>query len=411
MAVQTLSTLADVLRSDYDSVIRENIFADTPVLDAIKKNAGVTVMQNNSFLIQVQAYGHSGIQFNNGAAGADMNTGSPTYDTATVPAKYGYGVHLLTDSAIESMKGNPGSVVDIAESFAESVRKELNFVLNRQLLGLGGTAANNATLAIVNGASAGTTITVDGAEEDGVTSGLATGTKYIRPGQVLAIDTDANHSGSPDTATVSSVSGPTTFVVSGATTVADNDLIKVQYADDNEMNGFQNAIEASSTDFQGVDRTSNYWAVPYYNSTVEALSEARMITANLTANRQGKVSAIVAGLTLYQKYASILASTKRSGDLKESLTGGFTGLDFAAGGKGTVVTFDDCTPYGDVDFLSLDSQYITLCQLNKSVWLDEDGHMFKATNLRPSYWAATKFYGNLGIRKYRAHSRLSNKTA
>ena len=45
-------------------------------------------MKNNNFYIKLRSTGHSGVYFDNGNAGVDLNTGQPTYDEATAAAPF-----------------------------------------------------------------------------------------------------------------------------------------------------------------------------------------------------------------------------------------------------------------------------------------------------------------------------------
>src|SRR3990167_10598770 len=98
MALQTLSTLSNVLMNDYDPVVRNQVYSETVALTHLKRNVGVQPMKNNNFLIKTRSTGHSGVYHDNGAAGADLNTGQPTYDEASESVRYAFGSHQLTHS-------------------------------------------------------------------------------------------------------------------------------------------------------------------------------------------------------------------------------------------------------------------------------------------------------------------------
>ena len=89
--------------------------------------------------------------------------------------------------------------------------------------------------------------------------------------------------------------------------------------------------------------------------------------------------------------------------------GGFAGLEFGAGGPGQTVLLDHDCPFGDVDFVSFDSNSLVLGE-NFMGWMDEGEGILKPTNLRSSYWATYNFYGNYIARNFKAHSRLGAKT-
>ena len=422
MAQATLSTVADVLMRDYDPVIRDQRNNKSILVDKLDKNVGVQPMANNSFYIKARAYGHSGVEFTDGTSAADLNVGAPTYDEMTVSACYGYGSHQLTDTLLASAKGKPGSIVDIADDFAMAVKEAFRKDKNRQWLGLGGTDANNATLAVVNGAVASTTVILEYKNASGV--GTATndmpglGTRFLHPGDILAVGTDAECGSTTSAAVVvSTIDSRTNFTATGSVTLVDGDLVKkgtgatTYIADDNEMNGMKNLMSASNT-FQGVARSTNFWAQAYLDNDSEALDEDDLATAVTEAeDRGGDPNVIIAGAMTYKKYGSLLTSLKRTANTKESLLGGWSGLEFALGGPGMVVVLDNDCYYGDMWVLSLDKKYICVGELDQGwVGVDQGTSMFQKTNLRPSFWASYKFYGNLCVRAPSAFAGLSRKT-
>src|SRR3990167_5207476 len=274
MTLQTLTTLSNLLFRDYDKPIRDQVFSKTVALSHIQKNIGVT-FKNNTFYIKTRSTGHSGVYHDNGAAGADLNTGQPPYDEASVAVRYAFGAHQLTHSTIKGINGDPAGIVNAAEDMAEAVKLSMRKSLNRQFYQRGGTEANNAVIATVNGASTGTTVTVD--LDGGETAGPGFGTWFLYEGSLIDIGTDAQHGGdTDDEVSVSSVDSSTTITISASTTVADADHIKFRDSDNVEMNGMRSIADSDNT-FQGIDRSANYWAAAYVDETAEALSEDDMI--------------------------------------------------------------------------------------------------------------------------------------
>ena len=302
-------------------------------------------------------------------------------------------------------------MVNIAEDFASEVALSLRKDLNRQFYQIGGTESNNNVIATVNGASAATTVTVDDALTAGTTNsaGPSLGTEFLYPGSLIDIGTDAEHgAGTDDQETVLTVDSATQITLAASATIADGDVIKFRDGDDNGMNGFRSFASASNT-FQGVDRSSAYWAQAPVDTTSEALNETDMVRTLIRTNKRGKVNVILTGHLLYEKYASLLTSMKRTSSPKESLLGGFTGLEFAAGGPGVVVVMDHHCPYGDVNFSSISSDYITIGELDMG-WMDRGEGVLKPTSLTAAYWASYKFYGNYAVRGFAAHGAMQNKT-
>lgn len=406
MTLQTLTTLSSLLFRDYDKVVRDQVFSKTVALTQLQKNVGVQ-LRNNTFYIKTRSTGHSGVYMDNGAAGADLNTGEATYDEPSESVRYAFGTHQLTHSTIKGITGSPSAIVGAAEDLAEAVKISMRKSLNRQFYQRGGTEANNAIIATVNGASTGTTVTVD--LDGGETTGPGLGTWFLYEGSLIDIGTDAQHGGdTDDEVSVSTVDTSTTFTINTATTIADADHIKFRDSDNVEMVGMRSIADSDNT-FHGIARSTNYWAQAYVDETAEALSEDDMVRAYIEANKFGDVNGILIGSTLYRKYASLLTSMKRTSSPQQSLLGGFTGLEFSAGGPGQAVLLDHDCPFGDVDFVSFNPNALVLGE-NYMGWMDEGEGILKATNLRASYWATYTFYGNYIARNFKAHARLGAKT-
>ena len=407
--------MSNVLFRDYDKVIRDNTFSQTVLLSNLKKNVGVVPIANNNFYVKATSSGFSGWAADNGNAGADFGTGDVSYSEMTVPVRFTWGPYQLTESLLNSADSDAGAVVDIAEDYAKHVQQSLRRNLNRMFLNRGGTEADNAVIATVNGASAGTTVTVDsGAGSD--SSGPGLGTLFMYVGQGLVFGTDAEiGAGSADYGTVASIDSLTQITIDAAETIADADnIVNARAAsdtnDNNEMNGFRNIVSTTNT-FQNIDRTTNYWWHSSSDTAAEALDEGDVVSQFLQAKRTGNPNAIIVGDVLYRKYASLLTSMKRA-EQDSNLVGGFRGLEFASGGPGVVVSLDWDTPYGDVNIASLDSNFITIGELATGWFGAKQGlPMFQKTNLRGSYWAAYEYFGNLVVRNASAHSGLRNKTA
>ena len=101
---------------------------------------------------------------------------------------------------------------------------------------------------------------------------------------------------------------------------------------------------------------------------------------------------------------------KRTSSPTEVLTGGFTGLEFAAGGKGIGVVLDEDCAYGDMFTVSLNKEDLVIGELDMG-WLNRGEGVLQRTSLRASYWGTYKFYGNFCLRNYKSISRLGAKTA
>jgi len=50
-------------------------------------------------------------------------------------AKYGYGSHIIWDSAIQTAKGKPGAITNLVRKLGKDLETEFKKSLNRQLFG------------------------------------------------------------------------------------------------------------------------------------------------------------------------------------------------------------------------------------------------------------------------------------
>ena len=176
--------------------------------------------------------------------------------------------------------------------------------------------------------------------------------------------------------TISAMTG-TSIQFTGTLSLAASDSIYIQDgsnegAGTSEILGIGAALSSSTgtSTYAGVARTVTGWA-PAFGSASEALSLSRMENAYISAREYGKEGdkyAIFVNKTLYQKYGDLLTAMRRVVNSAE-LLGGWTGLEFAAGGGNVGVFLDYDVPDGEVVFLDLDSWI--LCQVNEPQWVED----------------------------------------
>ena len=376
-----ISDLSSILKKIIAPAIQRQLFKETVLLDKLKKNSGVIRMPNNTFYIPMQVGHHSGIY--SVAEGAQILKGEAKYAQPYVSAKYTFGAFEITDQAIEAANDSMAAIATVLNENSMSLKTALRKDVNRIALGDG-----TGQLCLVNGASAGTTLTVD-----------TPGTEYLREGGSILVN--------GLTKVISSVDSDTQVTLSTTASVDDNDVVTRAAAD--EGMGLKGGIDDGDfvATIQNITRSTNPYAVSYADDTAEQLTEADMITAFLTAKKYGNPKVALMGQTLFQRYGSILTSMKKTADLKEVLSGGWKGLDFMGGDCAVMLDYD--VPAGFVFFVDFDS--ITIGEMTPVSWLDRGAGVLTKV---PDYakWEGTmRYYWNVIFKNFRANARLSAKTA
>lgn len=258
--------------------------------------------------------GHSGVY--SAAEGGTIKTGKFGTKQMQADVKYTFGSHIFTDQALEAIKGGDGSIASLLTTATEELKMSIDKDRQRQSHGYG-----QGVLAEVQSGSTGTTITVKGSANGGL------GTWNLYDGQELWIGTKSQiEAGTADAVTVVNVTSNTTFTVSGAVTVAANDLIvkadayNASNAAYVEMSGIRNLIDDNNSpydaNFQGVARSTNAFVNAYvYKGTAEALSIARIQEAVMEASKWGRPNLMLSNSILYNKYSNLLEGQKRFVDI------------------------------------------------------------------------------------------------
>lgn len=376
-----ISDLSSILKKIIAPAIQRQLFKETVLLDKIKKNSGIIRMPNNTFYVPMQVGHHSGIY--SVAEGGQILKGEGKYAQPSVSAKYTFGSFEITDQAIEAANDSMAAIATVLNENSMSLKTAFRKEINRICHGDG-----TGRLCLVNGASSGTTLTVD-----------TPGTEHLREGGSILVNAL--------TKIISSVDSDTQVTLTTSASVNDNDVVTRAAAD--EGMGLKGAVDDGDfvATIQGIARASNPYAVSYTDDTAEQLTEADLITAWLKSKKFGNPKALLMNEVLFQRYGSILTSMKRSADLKEVLSGGWKGLDFMGGDGAVMLDYD--TPTGFVQVLDFDA--FTIGEMTPISWLDRGAGVLTKV---PDYakWEGTmRYYWNLIVKNFRANSRLSAKTA
>jgi hypothetical protein len=414
MAIQ-ISDVSNALEKVIMPFIQDNFEKSTILLDQVKRNQGVTFM-NDNFYAPIRTSRHGGIT-NLADDGNTLVSGKASIGQARVGVKLLTGTFDISKLVLDATKTARGAVENQLTFQATTLASDFSKDVNRQMYS-DGIGAIGQVGGSVGAGTIGLTYK-DANLDDGrsvdnygnVNGDIAPG-KYIQPGQVLGVGTAA-----ADLGTVSTVSG-TTVVVTGAPAIAANDTIyrvdgSGEGAGTAEITGVRAALSSSTgaSTYAAVARSTYGWT-PQLGTTSEALTLSAMEDKYLAAReyaQNGDRYAIFVNRTLYKKYGDILTSMRRSVDETE-LIGGWKGLKFAAGGGEVGVFLDYDVPDGEVLILNLDS--FTICQVSDMGWLDDPkaGSLVRRRDAI-TYQATMAWFMNLICLAPAANGRLTQKTA
>ena len=423
MAAFLLSDVSNALHNILLPYVRDNFPSQTILLDQMKRNSGVTYM-NNNFYAPMRSTRHGGVT-NIANDGNSTISGTAGLLQAQVGVKILTGAFDISTLAVDATKSSKSSVISALTFQAKALATDFSRSANRQLYGdASGIVAQVLTSSGSVGAGTLAVKPIDASADDGraldrygTVNGDISPVKYLAPGMVIAV-------GSPGTAlgTITSVvSGSTTgtIVVTGAPAIAAEDSIYLidgsgGGAGTMEVLGIKAALSSSTgtSTYAGVARSTLGWT-PQFGSEAESLTLTRMEQYYLAAreySQTGDKYAIFVNKTLYRKYGDILTSMRRTVDTAE-LLGGWKGLEFAAGAGDVGVFLDYDVPDGEVIILNMDSW--TICQVSDMNWMEDPngtGALLRLAN-KLQYQAELYWFFNALCLAPAANAHCTQKTA
>jgi hypothetical protein len=393
-----LSDVSNALHNILLPYVRDNFPKQTILLDQMKRNAGVTFM-NNKFYAPLRSSRHGGVT-NLANDGNATVSGTAGLSQANVSVKIMTGAFDISKLAIDATKSNQSAVTNALTFQAEALASDFARSANRQLWGDGVGA-----MAEVAGSASSTTMTIMPLDANGVAAdtrlqdryGTVNGDigvyKYLTAGNLIAVGSAGTAVGtissfSPSDGKNSANSTAGTLTATGAIASAANSPIyfvdgSFGGAGSMEITGIKAALSSSSgtSQYAGVARSTTGWT-PQFGSVSEALTLSRMEQSYLAAKeyaQMGDQYAIFMNKTLYKKYGDLLTSMRRTVN-ETDLLGGWTGLEFAAGAGKVGVFLDYDVPDGEFVVLNMDSW--TICQVSDLGWLEDPngGSLLRLSN-------------------------------
>ncbi len=410
-----LSNVTNALEKVIKPFIQDNFNKTTPLLDQLKRNSGVSFL-NDNFYAPVRTSRHGGIT-NLANDGNNLVSGKSSIGQASVAVKILTGTFDISKLTLDATKTAKGAVENQLTFQATTLASDFAKNVNRQFYSdgvgvvsqvAGSVGAGTMSLQIPNSSLD------DGRSIDwyGTVNGDISPVEYIFPDQILGIGTAGAGLG-----TVASVSG-NTVVVTGAPAIAANDAVYIvdgsgQGAGTSEIQGIRAALSSSTgtSTYANVARSTFGWA-PNLGTAAGALTLAAMESSYLGAKKfsmSGDRYAIFVNKTLYQKYGDLLTAMRRSVNTTD-LLGGWSGLEFTAGAGKVGVFLDYDVPDGECIILNLDSW--TIAQVSDMSWL-EDPNSGSLVRRRDSitYQATMVWFTNLICMAPGANGRLTQKTS
>ena len=417
MAIQ-LTNVTNALQKVIMPYIQDNFNKQTVLLDQVKRNTGVTFM-NDNFYAPVRTSRHGGV-VNLANDGNSLVSGKSSIGQASVGVKILTGTFDISKLVLDATKTAKGAVENqltfqassLASDFAKNVNRQYfsdGYGVIAEVLGSVSASVISVQLPSALGASVN-----DARIKDvyGTVNGDISPTEYIFPDQVLGFGS-AYGSG---VGTVSSVTGtsvtltaaiPANVVGSAVITLLDGSGAG---GGTSEIQGVRLALSSSTADYAGVARSSQGWT-PQLGTATGALTLSAIESVYLSARKfaqMGDQYAIFMNKTLYKKYGDLLTALRRTVNETE-LLGGWSGLEFAAGAGKVGVFLDYDVPDGEVIVINLDSW--TICQVSDMGWLEDvrEGALFRRSD-KITYQATMAWFTNLLCRAPGANGRLTQKT-
>jgi hypothetical protein len=416
-----LTNVSNALNKIILPYIQDNFNKQTILLDQLKRNTGVTFM-NDYFYAPVRSSRHGGVTAlaNDGDA---LVSGKASIGQAYVGVKILTGTFDISKLTLDATRTSKGAVENQLTFQASTLASDFAKSVNRQYYGDGlgivseykaSVAATQFSVGLPQAGSAGTSDTrlID---VYGTVNGDIGPTDYIYPGMILGFGS----AGGTGLGTVSSVDGTSVTL----TAAIDADAVTgmpIYMADGSgagmgtsEIVGIRAALSSSTgtSTYANLARSTTGWT-PQVGTASGALTLSAMESQYLAAKKfaqMGDQYAIFVNKTLYKKYGDLLTAMRRVVNETE-LLGGWSGLEFAAGAGKVGVFLDYDVPDGEVEIVDLDSW--TICQVSDLGWLEDvrEGALFRRPDYI-TYQATMAWFTNLICRGPAANGRLTQRTA
>jgi hypothetical protein len=416
-----LSDVTNALQKVIMPYIQDNFPKQTILLDQLKRNSGVTFM-NDNFYAPIRSSRHGGVT----ALANDGNSlvsGKSSIGQASTGVKIITGTFDISKLTIDATKTAKGAVENqltfqattLASDFAKSINRQYysdGYGVVAEVLG----SVDDTTVSVQMPSALGAKVNDTRiADVYGSVNGDISPTEYIYPGMVLGFGSAAG----TGLGTVSSTTGTSVTM----TATLDSDIVgsaiitivdgSGEGSGTSEIQGMRDALSSSTGTSKYADVARSTWGwTPQLGTASGALTLSAIETVYLGAKKYSQMGdrfAIFVNKTLFKKYGDILTAMRRTVN-ETDLLGGWTGLEFAAGAGRVGVFLDYDMPDGEVLVVNLDSW--TICQVSDLGWLEDakEGSLLRRPD-KITYQATMCWFTNLLCRAPAANGRLTQKTS
>lgn len=380
----TTNTADAALKSFYLDVLRNQLNTNTnPFYNKI-----VTTSKNiiGHKVVRLAPYALNGGFGFSSDSGNLPQAGSNKYTHFETTTKDMYGVIEISDKAMKASRLNTNSFVDLLTQEMKGILEAAKFNYSRALFTDG----------------TGIIATVSDSNENSV---QVDSVKYLMEGMIIDI---IGPSSTEKAKRIVAINRPEKVVVLDSdVTVSVGDKITVQNSYQKEITGLGAILTSDTTQpLYGVDRSENYWMLPYISENTGAISDLKIQTAidYLEENAGSTVDYISCSYDVRRNYLSYLELTRRNID-PMTLEGGFQAISFS----GIPLVADRHCPDGTMDLLN--SKSFAMHTLSDWDWLDDDGKILKQIAGKPAWTAVLAKYGELLCDHPGGQARLKGITA
>lgn len=390
----SLTTIADILKTDYGPAIRDQLNNKNSILSRLEKDFDSYDHAGKNFTEPLHITRNEGIG-SRAAGGALPTAGSQGYKSAVWPDKYSYGVIKLDRQTITASQKAPLAFAKALKSEMDGLLKDLKNDQDRQMFNDGlGTLATCAS-------ASGTDVTVDS-------------TKRLRVGQAIDICVSASGAESHGklATTVASITSATVFVVGDAlANAAGIDGTFAVFAASSrgaEPYGLEAIVAATDTVTSGLAglAVASYpiWkaTLTNHNAAITELAMQKMYD-DVTEAGNGDPNVIYTSSGVARAYGDLLAAQRSFVNTME-MDGGIKRLAFTAGSRTLPIITDKYAPAGVMWFV--DEPNLVHFIMQDWDWADEDGEILKWVSGYDAYTAYMCKYSNIGCHARNAHGKL-----
>lgn len=386
----TLETAAGLLKTVYGPAIVQLIPTMTPVADIFMDRDAKDYPGGDGISYPAEVQRTEGFGFVP-EEGTLPSAGAAKYEKWNFQVKYGVGRVRFSKQAMALTESGRAAFEGVMQREMNGLKNTIKVERGRYIWGDG-----RGVLALVNGAVASATVTVDA---PGGVAGSVTGNRFIRPGMILAAINPATGAIRTGTPTVlSRASNGNTITLSSQPTWSDNDyIVRAMTASvtdaantsyQKEPMGLRGMVDNGTyvSTFHGINRTSVPLAGAYVVSTTGTLSADILQRAIDVADERGdaEISDLFMHQSVRRAYLLLMDPFRRyqAGDL----TNPDAGTKAAKRGKvafGAIpITVDKYADYASI--FGVDRNGFFRYRAIDGEWADDDGSILRAAGVGAS---------------------------